>query len=298
MKSQRSCSRRDGCIGTKSRVLTCYAISLMHQTVTHSELLFQQYLDSRKVTWEREPSLPGKMRHPDYLVHLEERLCWFEVKEFDEPEAKPKGSFTVCPSITEKIARARKQFREYKGDCCAVVLHNCASVYRSTRLDAVLSAAFGEYIELGQGARAPLIEEAPRFKFYGNSLLSPRQNTTISAIVILEHYELQERLVEAWQDLRARQGRGDTLGPLAFSEILDERERMGCSRSVSYAGTVRVRVIINPFARHPFPVNCFSGPFDQHWGIEKVSGWFSLQWIGNESKRLQDTPCNVPFWLL
>jgi hypothetical protein len=139
-------------------------------------------------------------------------------------------------------------------------------------------------------------DEPPRFKFRGRSRLNPELNTSISAILILEHYELQERLADAFQELRKRHMRGDKLGPLAFSEILQERNDY--PGVVAYPGTVRVRLLRNPFARFPLPDGIFRGPFDQHWGIDNDSGWFSLLWMGSELNQLRDRAVPVPFWLL
>jgi hypothetical protein len=264
--------------------------------MTHSESLFQAYLDLHNFRWEREPVLPGKAKRPDYLVHLEKRLCWFEVKEFNDPKVKPTGGFSPCPPIAKKIEEARKQFKEYKSDCCALVLHNCTSVYRNMQVHTVLSAAFGERVELEPSTGPRVHDDPPRFKFRGRSRLNPKLNTSVSAIAILEHYELQERLADAFQELRERYKRGDEPGPFAFSEILQERNDF--PGVITYSGTVRIRLLRNPFARYPFPDSIFRGPFDQHWGIDKDSGWFSLLWMGNELNQLRNRTVPVPFWLL
>jgi hypothetical protein len=264
--------------------------------ITHSESLIQDYLDRNGVVWEREPGLPGKAKRPDYLIHSEGRPCWLEVKEFDDPEVKPKGGFSPCPPISEKISRASKQFKEYKNDCCALVLHNCQSVYRSTQVHVVLSAAFGEFTELEQNAGVLQHDNPPRFRFRGRSCLTSGQNTTFSAILIIEHYELQERLADAFEELRQRHMRGDELRPFSFAEILQERNDI--PNGISYPGSVRVKVLRNPFARHPLPEDLFRGAFDQHWGIEPHSDWFSLKWIGSELDKLRNRAVPVPFWLL
>src|SRR5882762_10377893 len=115
--------------------------------VTHSESLFQAYLDASDVRWEHEPIVEGKSKRPDYLVRWGGKPCWFEIKEFDDPRVKATRGFSAWPSIVEKITQARKKFKEYKAESCALVLHNCTSVFRSTLLPEVASAAFGEYIE-------------------------------------------------------------------------------------------------------------------------------------------------------
>lgn len=263
---------------------------------THSELLFQRYLNLHGLRWEREPVLQGRTKRPDYLVHSEGRICWFEVKEFNDPKPKPTTGFSPCPPIAEKISKASKQFREYRNDCCVLVLHNCLSVYRSTEVRTVLSAAFGKYVELERNTGQLLHEDSPRFRFRGPARLSPKRNTSISAILILEHYELQGRLVDAFEELRKRHRRGDELGPFAFSEILKERNDF--PGVVAYSGTVRVRLLTNSFARYRLPDSIFRGPFDQHWGIDKDSGWFSLLWMGSKLNQLRNREVRVPFWLL
>lgn len=264
--------------------------------LTHSESLLQEYLDVQKVRWEREPILPGKVKRPDYRIASDGLLCWLEVKEFNDPDVKPTSGFSPCPPIADRINKACKQFHEYKDDCCALVLHNCRSIYRSTQVSAVLSAAFGEFIVMEQTVSELAHQDPPRFTFRGRSRLNCSLNTTVSAIVILEHYELQERLVDGWQELLNRHARGDELGPFSLAEVLQERNDY--PGMVAYPGTVRLRVLRNPFARRPLPIETFRGPFDQHWGLDPDSGWFSLLWLGNELIKLRRRESPVPFWLL
>jgi len=99
-----------------------------------------------------------------------------------------------------------------------------------------------------------------------------------------------------FQELRERQKRGDGLVPFAFAEILQERNDY--PGIVACPGTVRVKVLRNPFARHALPENTFRGPFDQHWGLDRENGWFSLLWMGSELNLLRARSNPVPFWLL
>jgi hypothetical protein len=185
-------------------------------TKTHSEALFEAYLDARGTSWEHEPAVPDKAKRPDYRLQHGGRSLWFEVKEFDDPAVRPMGGFSPVPAIREKIEQARKQFKEYKNDCCGLVLHNCKSIYRSTQLEAVLSAAFGEYFRQEPRLDSRLADEPFRFWFYGSSKLSAGQNTSISAITILQHYQVDEQWVSIWNELQDRQARGEKL-PLGAS---------------------------------------------------------------------------------
>lgn len=102
----------------------------------------------RGTAWEHETVGEGKVKHPDYRVVRAGRPHLFEVKEFADPRVKPSGRFSPCSVVVEKIKASQKQFREFKEESCALVFHNCKSIYRSTDLSAVLSAAFGEYLEM------------------------------------------------------------------------------------------------------------------------------------------------------
>jgi hypothetical protein len=54
---------------------------------TESEEIFERYLDSQEIRWERLAEVPHK--HPDYRVVHNGQACFFEVKEFDDPRVKP-----------------------------------------------------------------------------------------------------------------------------------------------------------------------------------------------------------------
>jgi len=56
------------------------------------------------------------------------------------------------------------------------------------------------------------IDDVPkRFRFSGSSTLSRYRNTTISAVVILQHWHVNERWVSVYCELLDRQARGETL---------------------------------------------------------------------------------------
>lgn len=263
-------------------------------TKTHSEALFEAYLETQGVSWDHEPDLPGKAKRPDYRVQHGSRSLWFEVKEFDDPAVRPTGGFSPVRAIREKIEQARKQFKEYKNDCCALVLHNCESIYRSTHLEAVLSAAFGKYFRQEARLDSRLADEPFRFSFYGSSKLSAGQNTSISAIIILQHYQVDERWVSIWNELHDRQACGEKLPPGASLEAaarMQDRPQV-----ITHANSVRVVVLENPYARIRFPNDLFNGPLDQRWGNREDC--YTLLWVGPELQKLRERPEPVPFLLL
>jgi hypothetical protein len=255
---------------------------------TESEKTFEHYLDSQKLAWDRVPE--AQQKQPDYRVDHNGEPCVFEVKEFSDPETKPIGGFSACPAIQEKFTQARKQFKKYRNCCCAVVLWNSKSIYRTLLLDTVASAAFGKYVTVDAGRATDLRADPPRFQYSGPAELSENENTTISAIVILGPYNLNHLWLEMWHILKRKQRYGEEITPWVQFDVLQQLS-LERAPSFSYEGTIRVIVIENPFARIPFPSDLFVGPFDQRW--RKESDWFSLSYMGSEIAKLKER--GVPF---
>jgi hypothetical protein len=255
---------------------------------TESEEVFERYLEGQQLTWTRLSD--PERKYPDYKVQHREMACLFEVKEFDEPAVQPSGGFSPCPAIQKKIRRARKQFKHFKDDCCAVVLWNSKSIYRSLLLDAVAPAALGEYVRRDATASSNRHAEPPRYQFSGSAALTPKHNTTISAITILAPYRLNHLWLEAWRILDTRRQRGDEITPWDQFGLLQELSS-DHPATFSYEGTIRAVVLENPHARITFPPDLFVGQFDQRWRRE--SGWFSLAFIGAELAQLKQS--RVPF---
>lgn len=170
------------------------------------------------------------------------------------------------------------------------MLWNSKSIYRSVLLDAVGAAAFGEYVRVAPETFQNLRAEPPRYEFFGSAELTPKHNTTISAIVILNPYRLNHLWLEMWRELDAKRQRGDEIKPWDQFEIL---QRLSADHPVtySYEGTIRTIVLENPYAKIAFPPDLFAGPFDQRWRMQ--SGWFSLSFMGTKLEELKRN--GVPF---
>ena len=59
---------------------------------TESEAIFERYLNSQNLQWDRVPE--STLKQPDYKVAHGLTKCLFEVKEFDDPDTKPTGGFS------------------------------------------------------------------------------------------------------------------------------------------------------------------------------------------------------------
>jgi hypothetical protein len=250
--------------------------------LTKSEMMFEECLEDRAITYERLPELSDlQQKQPDYLVERGNLTCVFEVKELTEPPNRPGGKYPIAGPIQKQIKEARKQFGQYERRCCAVVLYNTGSIRRSVELTAVMSAAFGTWDELPE----PLDDQPPAYKFSGSdSVLSRIKNTRISAVLVLAEYALDRLFVDVWKELQAKRERGEPIEHSDHINLLNRLDPNGCRR-VSYQGTLRVVVIENPYASVPFPEELFIGPFDQRWRRE--SEHFRLAFLGSELERLR-----------
>jgi hypothetical protein len=251
---------------------------------TESERIFEQYLDSQGLAWTRLQESDHK--RPDYKLEHGRTTCFCEVKEFDDPLVKPVGGFSPCPAIREKITQARKQFRGCREHCCVLVLWNGKSIYRSTMLDVVASAAFGKSVETPTGHGSKLQAGPSGYRFSGRAELTSEHNTTVSAIASLGPYRLNHLWLEMWRILERKEQEGEEITPWLQFEVL---EQLSCEReaSFSYEGTIRTIVLENPYARIPFPSDLFVGPFDQRWSL--ASGSLSPVFLGAELRHLKGT---------
>jgi hypothetical protein len=257
---------------------------------TESEKVFEQYLEGQELKWTRLPEADSP--RPDYGVRYQGGKCLFEVKEFDDPATEPIGGFDPCPAVRQKIHRARRQFEEYKDYPCAVVLWNSKSILRDLSLPVVLSAAFGRYIDLGDGFQGDVGEEPLAYAFDGGeAALGPNSNTTVSAIVILSHYQWDQVWVEAWRRLSHKKQRGEPIQPSDQDNLTQQVANEFVGTRYLYQGTIRAVVLENPYARMPFPPDLFMGPFDQRWPQE--CGRFRPCFMGSELTRLKHS--RVPF---
>lgn len=267
-----------------------------------AEGLFEEYLRSQGLDWGYE-SLAG-WKKPDYVVCHSTGRCIFEIKELGDPDPLPTGGFDPDRPVRKKIRRAREQFREYKDHCCNLVVFN-KSVFGSADAGVVLAAAFGPGFQQDGRDYSRVDPAPPRYRFVRKSELPPHlhslsepmltrdANRTFSALVVLARYELNELHLEVWRRLYVRQQAGESLAP---GESLRTITEIGSTfaRSPRFAGTVRVIVIENCYARIPFPQDLFRGPFDQRWGWE--GEWCTPVWLGTTLRCLNEE--GVPFHLL
>jgi hypothetical protein len=263
------------------------------ETKNESEKIFEQYLDANgfQDKWTHEPSIPGKHAKPDYLVHWKGDKCFFEVKELRKKPNDPTRPAHIYPyqSLRSEINEARKQLKQFKEYSCSLVVFNVDDRTAILRPIFVFGAMLGN---LGlkmdfdpKKGEAVAGSERNAFlnggKMTNNKSRQP-QNTTISAILVLEEFLDNTEIEKAMRKEEAKQGKQFT-GPEMIAI------RMELYKDHPIVTVPRVVVIENPFARIPFPKDLFKGPFDEHWRWrEDLNGKTERVFVGNKLKKLED----------
>jgi excisionase family DNA binding protein len=235
-----------------------------------SELLFEEYLDERKLgAPDHEPVVPGKIKPIDYRLSFNDKTLWFEVKEFaDDPAGLLPGGGPYDPyiGIRKKISKAREKFRDYDGECCSLVLYNrAANLVDICTPELALGAMLGN---VGVRYPANLEGDSPTWSGAmiftgGGKLIHPHtkapQNRTISAVIALE------RLATGQREFKIKVAQREIAEQRALS--WNEFDAFFKSEGPVYEKTaLRAIVYENPHAANPLPADIFRGPFDERWG--------------------------------
>jgi len=257
-----------------------------------SEKIFEQYLDSNvfKGKWTHEPSMPGKSKKPDYLLDYNSQKCFFEVKELRKKPKEPTLPAHINPylSLRTEVNEAREKFREYKEYICSLVVFNIGDSSFRPDPRIVFGAMLGN---LGIAAdfdieKGEVIQESKRNVFGDSGKMidykgKQSQNTTISAIIVLEKFLDNIEIEKAMRDEEKRHGK-------KFEGSEWTSIRMKLYKDHPVRNVPRVVVVENPFARKPFPEGLFNGLFDERWRWIKESGEIDRIFVGSKLKELEE----------
>ena len=266
-----------------------------------SEQVFEKYLDLNGFhgKWTYEPSLPGKTKKPDYLLDLDGESYFLEVKELrkklNEPTKWP-AHIDPYSGVRAKVDEARKKFKQFKECSCSLVVYNVDD--KQAKLDPlwVLASMLGNLGLTGSydPSQGQVLEGSGRSAFLdGGKMLGKkkeqRQNTTISAIVVLEKLLDNRNVQKAMNEQMKRQGRTFT-GP----EKVELRLKLYQNHSVETVP--RVVAVENPFARIPLPEDLFRGPFDERWRwMEEQNGKVKRVFAGDSLRELEALDRDKPW---
>jgi hypothetical protein len=248
---------------------------------TKGERVFEAYLADIGATWEYEPEIGG--RCPDYLVHSPAGDVLCEIEDFGQGDIDRKvqahlkrkgvwaGAVYPYARIREKLDAASDQLREFKGRYpCVVVLHN-PGVMVDLGTEIVAAAMFGNLafvIAVDPTGQRPPVERGTQFT-PRKAKLRRCQNTTISAVAVLEYFRPHAHLLD-----EALARRSTKRHPPAWptreevEEALDIVARVRGQHPEIDREVPRLRVVHNIYAGMPLAAEAFPGLYDEHWGLD------------------------------
>jgi hypothetical protein len=247
------------------------------QAKTESERLFEIYLQaSGYLEFEFEPRISDVAARPDFLVNTTDGIVLFEVKQFQPTPADFQlggGFYDPYGPIRDKIQEGRKKFREFKQFPCALVLYNTGKPLVDLRWEFIYGAMLGNLgysipfdKVAGRLADKPVLR--PVFTQGGemhrekNGEAVEPQNTTISAVVVLELLPVGKKRFEVEAAKKATQ-LGRELNYEEYFQFVDSSRGTECDVSLRQLRSV---TCLNPYRRMPFPEGFFRGPYDESYG--------------------------------
>ncbi len=262
-----------------------------------SEKAFEQYLDSNgfQGKWAHEPSITGKTKHPDYLLDFGGKKCFFEVKELRKKDNEPTeraAHINPYSSLRKKIHELtkRKQFKEFKEYPCSLVVYNIDDRQFMSEPFWVFGVMLGDR---GLAAtydhdEGKVVAGSIRNEFLdGGKMIDPGsnkpQNTTISAIVVLEEFPDNTKIQKAFSKEIKKQGR-------KLTTVEKIGIRMKLCEHCPITRVKRVVVVENPYAQVAFPADLFNGPFDERWRLENDRQ--ERVFMGSKLKELESLKCD------
>jgi hypothetical protein len=252
---------------------------------TVSEMLFEEYLHSKGLGYfQFHKQMPRTLKKPDYCLSFKGQELVFEVKELigTDDEFKPRaGWYDPYEPIREKINSASKQFRGLGQYACCLVLFDKGKPGLDLHWRSIYAAMLGtpaDYVplnpvtgELDFESAHPVLNptRAKMVRSKDGQPIAP-QNTTISAIAVLEQMEIGRRRFNIeFERLRLERAHRSMFEEWQEELQLIQRFR-GTERDVSLR-QLRVVLCENPFRRiSTFPREIFSGPYDEVYGQDET----------------------------
>lgn len=256
-----------------------------------SEVLFERCLHQAGLRqWDYEPAISGKSKKPDYRVTVHGAQIFFEVKEFEiqTPVAGGGGAYDPYTGIRAKIGKLKEKFREYKGhSCCGVLYSEYHPEIDLESPEIVMSTMLGDLtlripMDRGTGFQAGAITTGfgQRGKMINYATMAP-QNTTISALVGLDFFQLGQRKFEI-ATCKEEQQIGKEIPEKDFFAWIEEYKNRGNDLGERVLRTI---VFENPYASNPLRRDIFVGPFDERFGRQE--GYIKRIFVGDQLSTIQ-----------
>lgn len=253
---------------------------------TQGELIFEEYLTEIGVAAEYEP--PIGRNHPDYLVHSPTGDVLCEVEDFGEGKVDRvvqdqlsrkgvwAGSLDPYGRIREKLEAAARQLREFKGRYpCVVALYNPGSMV-DLGTDIVQGAMYGDIafvIAIDPTGRRPPVEKGSQFT-PKKAKLRRQQNTTISAVAVLERFRPHQHVLDEALAQRSKEHSPKWPTKEEVKGALDILEKVRQQHPEVDLVVPRLRVVHNVYAIVRLPIIAFPGQHDEHYQLDPQTGRF------------------------
>jgi hypothetical protein len=255
---------------------------------TFGELLFEEYLMSQKIVFEREPLLPGVPQLIDFVVdHPTHGKILLEVKDI-ENAPPPRGPSVVnfYTPIRKHIAKGTSKFKETSGYVGALVL--VAPPNSFVQLDEphiVLGAMYGDF-----GYRIPFDPDPGRRRgnpdpisaefIPGKGKMVHKtgfRNTRIAALITVHKYSIWNLAMSSYLKTDDGRPRNERVGDLLRGEI-----ELPVDPEASETG---VTVWENAVGARKLPQDIFRGQMDAWW--ESSEGEQRITFVGERRKALR-----------
>ncbi len=232
---------------------------------TYGESLFEQYLISQSVAFEREPKLPGVGQLIDFVVdHPTGGKILLEVKDI-EGALPPSGisAFDAYKPIREHIEEGTRKFKSTSDYVCALVLVVAPGGFVNlNEPHVILGAMYGDFgfkipfdTEKGEANAEQISSEF--LVGEGKMIRTTRlQNTRISALITLHNWQVWYFAMRKYLNSDDGRDRRERLADL-YAGLVDLPEYD--------ASQLGVTVWENAVATRRLPVDMFRGEMDAWW---------------------------------
>jgi hypothetical protein len=251
---------------------------------TYGERLFENYLTSRHLAFEREPKLPGISQLIDFVVdHPTHGKVLLEVKDIVNPPPRGFSAFDPYTPIREHIEEGQRKFKSTADYLCVLVLAaSPGSFVDLNEPGFMLGAMYGDL-----GFRIPFdtkqgvarTEEMTSEFLVGKGKMVRKtrlQNTRIAALISIQEFAVWHLAMRKYMntdDGRSRLERAD-----------DVRRGLAGLPDDTEAKATGVTVWENATATKKLPRDLFSGAMDAWWAY--LDGKQELTFIGDRRRAL------------
>ena len=252
---------------------------------TYGETLFEQYLTSQNIAFEREPKLPGMSQLIDFVIdHPTSGKVLLEIKDIENAPPKRGVSMpNLYAPIRSHIDYGREKFKCASDYVCALgLVAPPGSFAMLEEPHIVLGAMYGDFgfVIPFDPVRGQADADQTRSEFLicnGKMVRTTRvQNTRIAALVTIQQYRLWDLAMRKHlntEDGRTRANRRD--------DILHGDIEMPDGDAMALGVTVWE----NGLAEKKLPNDLFRGGMDAWWEADGTGGQ-SLTFIGEKRRAL------------